>query len=194
MKPLDRARRSLLMAGASWCASRAGRVEAHEAMGIIDPPRTAPACEVLTSEGRTSTLESVLRGNVTAMQLMFTGCSATCPISGALFADLQKRLMPAAPRLRLLSVSIDPVGDTIDSMRDWLRRFGARPDRWVGVLSKAAQLDGLLDFVDGRNPGVDRHTSQFYLFDTLGRLTFRTAPMPRPDSVRVLLEQIATRL
>ncbi|MES1162054.1 MAG: SCO family protein [Rhizobacter sp.] len=133
----------------------------------------------------------MLRGRVSAVQLMFTGCSATCPISGALFADLQGRLAAAPGKLQLLSISIDPLGDDTASMQAWLRQHGARPDRWSGALSTTTDVDRLLDFVDGRRGGVDRHTAQVYLFDAQARLCYRTAPLPPPASIATLMERVA---
>jgi len=59
------------------------------------------------------------------------------------------------------------------------------------VLSTLKDADRLLDFVDGRRGGVDRHAAQVYVFDAQARLCYRTAPLPPPTSVATLLERVA---
>ena len=174
-----------------WCGARPRDARAHDLIGIVSPPSPAPAIEVKTLQGNVSRLGELLRGRVSALQLMFTGCSATCPISGALFADLQGRLVAAPRNLRLLSISIDPLGDDPASMQAWLRRHGAQVGRWGGALSTLSDVDRLLDFAGGRRAGVDRHTAQVYVFDAQARLCYRTAPLPPPASVAAVMERVA---
>jgi len=190
---VDRSRRSLLLAAAAWSCAAAGTAQAHDPFGFVSPAPVTPVIELTSIEGRPTRLDSLLRGKVTALQLMFTGCSATCPISGALFADLQGRLAKAPPSYQLLSISIDPLGDDAKSMQEWLKRFGARTDRWSAALSTTRDLDRLLDFVDGRRAGVDRHTSQVILFDAQARLSYRTAPLPTAGALEALMTQLASR-
>jgi protein SCO1/2 len=193
MTRIDRSRRRVLMAAAAWSCGAAGIAHAHDPIGLVSPAPATPPIELMSIDGRPTRLDTLLRGKVTALQLMFTGCSATCPISGALFADLQNRLAKAPSSLQLLSVSIDPLGDDPKSMRTWLNRFGARSDRWTAALSTTRDLDRLLDFVDGRRAGVDPHTSQVILFDAQARLSYRTAPLPPPAALEALMTQLAAR-
>jgi len=189
------ARRALLRAAAAACVTGAVRqAGAHDSIGVVKPALAVPALEMTSMDGRPVKLDALLRGKVTALQLMFTGCSATCPISGALFSDLQGRLAQAPSNFQLLSVSIDPLGDDPKALRTWLQRFGARPERWTAALSTTKDLDRLLDFVGGRASGVDRHTAQVYLFDTQARLSYRTTEMPPPVAVSALMGQIAARV
>ena len=133
----------------------------------------------------------MLHGKVTAMQLMFTSCSATCPIQGAIFADLQRQLIDASGPFRLLSLSIDPLGDEPKALRAWLQRFGADPARWSAALAVSKDLDLLLEFVRGRARGADRHTPQVYLFNAEARLVYRSADLPPANSLADLMRRIA---
>jgi protein SCO1/2 len=185
----------LLGAAVAACVTGTARqASAHDSIGVVKPAQAVPALEMTSMDGRPVKLDTLLRGKVTALQLMFTGCSATCPISGALFSDLQSRLVQAPSNFQLLSVSIDPLGDDPKALRTWLQRFGARPERWTAALSTTKDLDRLLDFVGGRASGVDRHTAQVYLFDTQARLSYRTTDMPPPVAVSALMGQIAARV
>jgi protein SCO1 len=167
-----------------------GRAWAHDAVGRVDPPLSAPRLNIVPLDAPPNELPSLLIGRVTAIQLMFTGCSATCPIQGAVFGEVQRLLRGSAAHLRLLSISIDPLGDTPNALRNWLRSFGAEPSRWTGALTTARALDPLLDFLRGRATGVDRHTPQVYLFDRQARLRVRTVDMPSPAYVATAMREV----
>jgi protein SCO1/2 len=122
---------------------------------------------------------------------MFTGCTATCPIQGAIFADAASQLATAGRELRLLSISIDPLGDDAQALTAWLQRYGAQPQRWGAAVPLVKDVDKLLDFVRGRASGVDRHTAQAFLFDRHARLAYRTADMPAGGDLVALMRQLA---
>lgn len=173
-----------------WSASDA---LAHGSFGPVQPALAAPALSLRDIDGQRVALAALLTGRVTALQLMFTGCSATCPIQGAMFADVQQRLGHDDPRLRLLSVSIDPLGDDPKALRAWLAKFGAQTSRWSAALPQLKEVDTVLDFMRGRAPGLDRHTAQAFVFDRQARLVYRTEDMPNPPEIVRLLKQVAAR-
>ena len=61
----------------------------HFPFGPLPDPRPVPAWALHTNDGQSTDLARLCRGRSTALQLMFTGCSATCPLQGALFAQAQ---------------------------------------------------------------------------------------------------------
>lgn len=186
-------RRQLLAAGAlAWALGRHTSALAHESAGPVAPRQAVPpTLRVTRTDGQAALLQDLLKGRITAVQLMFTGCSATCPIQGALFADAQARLPPANQHLRLLSVSIDPLSDDAPALARWLGRFGAQPARWSAAAPAVRDVDLLLDFLRGRAVGADRHTAQAYLFDRQGRLAFRTVDMPPGSELVRLMQELS---
>jgi len=183
------------LAGLTGLASTAHAAHAHAPFGLIDPLRPAPALMLRWHDGHRSPLPTALKDRVTIVQTMFTGCSATCPIQGALFDELQQRIHklpstdPVNARIRLLSLSIDPLSDDPAALRGWLARFHAG-DRWAAAATTPEQVDVLLDFLAGRASGADRHTTQFAIFDTQGRFAYRTREMPPPDAVLPIAQSI----
>ena len=165
---------------------------AQHAYGTLNPPRPIGGLRVVTDRG-TVPLADLLRERVTALQLMFTGCTATCPIQGALFAQVQEGLRDAPEGLRLLSVSIDPLGDDAKSVRNWLQRFGAAPARWSAAVSTTQDVNALFDFLQGRDEGADRHTAQVFVFDRQARLTYRSVDIPKASSVVAVMRQVAQK-
>lgn len=160
----------------------------HDPFGPVTPPLPASPWRLVDEREKALDLRRRLRGKVTALQLMFTGCSATCPIQGALFAAVAPRL--DSPDAQLLSISIDPLSDDPKALRSWLDRFGRHP-AWHAARPEMRDVDPLLDFLRGRATGVDRHTAQVFLFDREARLLYRTPDMPSPAQVTSMLSQLA---
>ena len=162
----------------------------HRPFGPINPPEPAPALPLVGSDGRRTTLPALLRGRVTALQLMFTGCSATCPIQGAVFAAVAPRIK--SPDVRLLSISIDPLHDDPKALRDWIARHGAHPI-WSAAAPRVEDVDKLLDFFRGRTDGPDPHMAKAYVFDRQGRYIFKSPDLPSVEYLQDLMAQAAAR-
>jgi protein SCO1/2 len=175
----------------AWLAPAS--MSAHASFGPVDPREALPSMKVSTLEGASVDLASTLKGSVVALQLMYTGCSATCPIQGAMFAQLQQKLSSAHSEVQLVSISIDPRGDDPMSLRAWLRRHGANAKQWRALLPQAQDVDRLQAVLKGRSTGADRHTPQVYVLDRQGRLMYRTGDMPSADAVFSLLQAVSAR-
>jgi len=192
--PTGPSRRKLLASALAFASAGLGPTAwAHNAPGAVDPPRPIPRAAITRHDDRKADLASLLRGRVTAMQLMFTGCSNTCPIQGALFAAAEQQLAggataPAAGQL--LSLSIDPLGDDAAALKAWRAKFGAG-SLWSAAVPAMQDLDPLLDFLQGRKAGPDRHTAQVYFFNRRAELVLRTVDFPPSREVVRLLRTMA---
>ena len=187
-------RRKLLGSVLALASAGAGPAAwAHNSAGAVNPPRPAPRTAITWHDGRKADLASSLRGRVTALQLMFTGCSAICPIQGALFAAAEQQLARGAPApgtVQLLSMSIDPLGDDAPALKAWRAKFGAG-GLWSAAVPAMQDLDALLDFLQGRKAGADRHTAQVYFFNRRAELVLRTVDFPPSrEVVRLLQAQV----
>ncbi len=189
MNPQRRNTLALLSALAAPWATAQTAAPAHEPFGPLRPPLPAPILSLTADDGKRFELAQRLRGRITALQLMFTGCSATCPIQGALFGAVAP-LIATQREMQLLSLSIDPLGDSPQAVRTWLARFGTHTN-WQGAVPRVEDVDRLLDFVRGRAAGADRHTAQVYLFDRQARLAYRTADMPPARFVADTMGQLS---
>ena len=153
----------------------------HFPFGAVRPARPVPAMKVRTHLGQATDLGSLLNGRVTAVQLMFTGCSAICPIQGALFAQLQQALRSRGVAVNLLSLSIDPLGDSPAALAAWLGKFSAGPG-WLAAAPEVADVERLSRLLGsgGEDPrqSADVHSGQVFVIDRRGAMTYRTATMP----------------
>lgn len=198
-------RRYLLGAAALWAGvaraadlsqARQAARSSHFPFGPVVPARQVEAWPLITHRGQKTDLRSVLRGKVSAVQLMFTGCSATCPIQGALFAQAQALMQSAPDGIQWLSISIDPLGDTPAALQAWLKQFGAAPG-WLAVLPRPADVEAIIDRLgsggERRPVGPDPHTGQVYLFDRRAELVLRTPSMPSTGQIVEAIRAVDAR-
>jgi protein SCO1/2 len=163
----------------------------HADFGPVAPAEAVPSLSCVSSDGRTTTLVELLTGRTTALQLMFTGCSAVCPMQGALFARVQGRLTNRLGRnIQLLSLSIDPLSDDPKALSAWLKRFDARPG-WFAASPALAALDQVTALFRGGVNAADDHSTRVCLINRGARLVWRTSDLPAPREIADLLLQLA---
>jgi protein SCO1 len=158
--------------------------------GSISTPIPVPAVPVELSDGSKTDLARLLQGRATALNLMFTGCSTTCPIQGFVFSETQKLLRDPIPRgVQLLSLSINPLDDTPEQLRAWLGRFKAKPG-WIAARPAPEGLDTLRRLFGsnaaGKNSLAD-HATEVSVINKRGNLIWRTYELPSPETLAEML-------
>lgn len=168
-------RRAVLAAGAAW-AGGITRAEVSWPTGWVQPRPAAPALALTDTRDRTAPLPERLKGCVTLVQLVFTGCGDTCPIQGRLFSQMAARHR-AKPAVHWLSISIDALSDDARRLRAWQAQIG--PERaWQAGVPAARDVSALMQFLRGGPSGGDTHTTQVFGFDRYGLLAYRTGDSP----------------
>lgn len=160
---------------------------AMAAAGELQPRLPPPPLVLRDADDRPYPLAQRLRGRATAVHLMFTGCSTTCPPQAALFATLAQALPANAS---LLSISIDTVGDTPATLAGWLQRFG-HPPQWQAAVPAPRDLDALAAWLRGPGARSDTHTAQVFLVDRRGCLCYRSGDLPPARSMLAALEALS---
>jgi protein SCO1/2 len=157
--------------------------------GRISPPIAVPDIKVVRQDGVAIALPQIVKGRATALQLMFTSCTTTCPIEAAIFARVQKTIPAMAQRgIQLLSLSVDPENDTPRAMSAWLRRFHAGPN-WIAAAPAAADVSKL-NTIFGKSADSADHSTQVQILDRDGRLVWRTFELPTPEEIALVLQKI----
>lgn len=118
---------------------------------------------------------SGFRGKVVLLYFGYTHCPDVCPLAMTHLHVVMQRLGAAADDVRILFVSVDPVRDTPDVLRQYVRAFDAHA---VGLTGSPAQLRELTKryrvvfhqdkpSVDGRYEVA--HSAAVFIFDRDGR-------------------------
>lgn len=109
----------------------------------------------------------LVQGRVVAINFVFTGCSAVCPLLGANFASVQQLLgerATGAPQASLISVSIDPLNDTPAQLREWRNKFSTKPG-WTLVTGRRNDMDRLLQSLGAAAPDPGAHAPFILIVD-----------------------------
>lgn len=90
--------------------------------GVLVPPRPAPEIALRAHDGSDFRL-SRHRGDVVAIVFGYTFCPDVCPTTLAELAHVRKKLGPAARRLRVIFVTVDPERDSPERLRAYTQAF-----------------------------------------------------------------------
>lgn len=130
--------------------------------------RAAPAFTLRDQHGRRVTLAS-LRGRTVALAFFDSLCKQACPIEGQMLASALRQVAPAV-RPRLVVVSVDPAGDTPQTVAHALRKWKL-PAGTVWLLGTHGQLKPVWDaYQIAVLPvrGDIAHSTAVYLLDKRG--------------------------
>ena len=139
-----------------------------------------PDFTLTNQDGQTITKSSLL-GHTWIADIIFTRCAGPCPKITRQMSELQ-RAFAGDDRVRLLTLTTDPVYDTTARLMRYGERFGAQAARWWFLTGTKAQIHRLA--VEGlklaaletepadRQAGADLfiHSTQFVLIDPEGRV------------------------
>ena len=87
--------------------------------------------------------EADVKGRVLVVSFVFTACSATCLQVSHNMARIQEALA-GANDVRLVSISVDPKGDSPAALKDFGAKFKADASRWMFLTGEPASVHGLL--------------------------------------------------
>ncbi|MBL8305627.1 MAG: SCO family protein [Rubrivivax sp.] len=100
-------------------ASAAGGLKRSE------KPLRLAAVSVLRQDGRRLGFEQALDdGRPVMLNFVYTSCTAICPVTAQVFAEVRERLGKDRDAVHAVTVSIDPEYDTPQRMAEYARRFG----------------------------------------------------------------------
>src|ERR1044072_4539154 len=85
----------------------------------------------------------LVKGKTVAVNFIFTTCTTICPPLTATFRRVQQSPMERAPDVELISISVDPVIDTPERLREFAAKFKTGP-RWTFVTGEKYEIDQLL--------------------------------------------------
>jgi protein SCO1/2 len=140
--------------------------------GELDPPRAAPPIALHDASGRPVTLAGQ-RGRFVLVTFIYTHCPDVCPlITQNLNAALRVIGPTARSRVRVLAVSVDPVGDTPKAVRAYAREKHLLP-QFRYLIGSRAELRRVwkawhVQAVETKPDLVD-HVAYTALIDTKGK-------------------------
>lgn len=146
-------------------------------------PEGAPALPfALRDQNGTLVRLQAQRGHTVLLTFLYTRCQDVCP----LIAERLDRIARRHPSVRVLAVSIDPVGDTAAATRRYVREHGlGREFHWlIGTRTQLARVwQNYNILVERRSRDQVAHAAPVYLIDRRGRPRVLYAPPPSATAI-----------
>lgn len=84
-----------------------------------------------------------LMGKIVVFNFIFTSCSLVCPYVNAQMEKIQS-LTASMPKVRLVSVTLDPNDDTVPVLAKYSTNFHADADRWSFLTGNQTLINNLV--------------------------------------------------
>ncbi|HEU5395705.1 MAG TPA: SCO family protein [Verrucomicrobiae bacterium] len=147
---------------------------------IIPPDRSRQLVDfALTDRTGRRVTQADLRGKIVVVDFLFTGCALTCPTVSRCMEQIQD-LTSNQTDVVLLSLTVDPRDDTVDTLADYGSQFHADTNRWFLLTGDEGTLYNVIgqsflardknDPLAASMPGSFAHTERIALVDAEGNL------------------------
>jgi protein SCO1/2 len=184
---------ALLLAAATAAAAHGAKDDAR--LPVVGP---APAFALLDQDGARFTLDE-LRGKVAVVTFIYASCTDTCPLLTDKMASMQAPLAADfGPRVRFVSITVDPLADTPAVLRGYAKAHGANLAGWSFLSGSPAAIEGVVRafgaFAKRTQAGTVDHLFLTSLLDRQGRirvqyLGYGFKPAEMLQDVRALLHE-----
>lgn len=105
---------------------------------------TIPDVVLVNQDGKKVALQSLLSGSdPVIVDFIYGTCTTICPVLSAGFVNLQSKLAAANLKVRLVSITIDPENDSPKVLKEYLKRYRARPG-WDFLTGSRADIDAVM--------------------------------------------------
>lgn len=132
--------------------------------------------------------------HVVLFNFIFTSCGSICPLQTRILAEtLQGLPEDVRERVRFVSVSIDPVNDTPEKLRQFSKTMNADVEGWSFLTGDRRQIEKLAERLRLFDPSAtdaekpELHRTSLWLVDRQGRMLQRYRGDP-PDKARLARE------
>jgi len=116
-----------------------------------------PDVVLVNQDGAKVRFKDLMRSNKpVVVDFIFGTCTTICPVLSAGFANIQNRIGADTGKVRLVSISIDPENDTPKVMREYLKRYRAKPG-WDFFTGSRRDIDSVMRAFDAYVPNKMSH-------------------------------------
>jgi len=167
-------------------SSKSGRVMLHD-------------IELVDTDGQPVRFKSEAVGDrIVVVDFIYTSCTTICPVTSALFGEVQGRLAEQlgerfGPDVKLITLTVDPATDTPQRLKDYAGNFGG-PAGWLWLTGDKPKVDKVLAGLGAYAPDFTRHSGAILVGDARGGEWTRFYGTPRAQDIVDRVERLlATR-
>ena len=116
-----------------------------------------PDVTLINQEGKNVRLRNLVdSGKPVIVDFIYGTCTTICPVLSACFTNLQSKLGTNTQKVHLVSISIDPENDSPRVMREYLKRYRAKPG-WDFLTGSRKDIDAVMRGFDAYIPNKMAH-------------------------------------
>jgi protein SCO1 len=105
---------------------------------------TVPDIALVNQDGKKVNLRTLLAGDTpVVVDFIYGTCTTICPVLSAGFLNLQNKRAATGGTVRLVSITIDPENDSPKVMKEYLKRFRAKPG-WDFLTGSRTEIDTVM--------------------------------------------------
>lgn len=174
--------------------TRSGESSAEKTMGTpsISSLRI-PDINVRDQNGQPKNFYTdLVKGKTVAINFIFTTCTTICPPLTATFRRVQQNLAERGMDVQLISVSVDPVIDTVERLRDFAGKYGAGPG-WTFVTGERAEIESLLQALGTAVADKNDHTPMVLVVNDVNGYWTRAQGLSSPAALVKVIAEAANR-
>ena len=147
--------------------------------------------ELIDQDGRKLRFYTdVLKNKVVAINTFFTTCTSICPPMNRNFEKMQEALGERLGKdVLLVSISVDPQTDTPPRLKEYSKRFHAKPG-WLFLTGKKENVDWALYKLGQYVEAKDNHTSIFIIGNEPKGLWKKALGLAKAEELIQMMEDV----
>ena len=151
-----------LAALATLCATAPGVAQARRG------PEYFPNLPVMNQEGQPLKFyDDLIKGKIVVVMFIYTSCTDICPLTTARMTQIEDRLGAAVGRdIFIVSMTVDPVTDTPDRLKEYSRRFATGPG-WTFVTGRPEDIRAINHRLGERSKVLSDHRNEIVVGNDL---------------------------
>jgi protein SCO1/2 len=137
---------------------------------------------------RVQLAKDVIGARIAVVNFIYTSCTTVCPVSSASFQQLQQKLGPRLGKdVVLVSITVDPLRDTPQRLREYAGRYEAR-EGWVWLTGAKPDVDSVLKGFGAYAARFEDHPAMVLVGDARGGPWTRFFGFPSVDELMARIE------
>jgi protein SCO1/2 len=152
----------------------------------------------LTGPENTVIESSSLQGKAVLVFFGFTNCPNVCPTTLTQLAVIRKKLGPAADKLQITLVSVDPGRDTPEVMKNYTASFGpwllglTGTEQALTTLRETYGVYAAMESSESKGQYNVMHSAAIFAFDSQGKARLLISDVHDTEAVLSDLKKLAT--
>jgi protein SCO1 len=151
--------------------------------------------QLVDADGQTVRFKSEAVANrLVVVGFIYTSCTSICPVTSAVFADVQARLRGKlgerfGNEVKLISVTVDPATDTPERLKAYAANFGTSAG-WLWLTGERPQVNKVLSGLGAYAADFTRHSGAVLVGDARSGDWTRFFGVPNPADIVDRVEKL----